>query len=120
MSDTSHPAVQKGAQVFSKDGHAVGHVIEVLTDEFIVEEGRFNKHLFAFRYDAVQLAVADRVDLTYDQAAIKGTWNVVSLRDAKGTDRHVTQVGIAPSRNVPTYDEVQTTTGGPPTGEADI
>ena len=115
-----HPSIQLGAQVFSKDGHAVGKVIEVLTDEFLIEEGHLVKHVLAFRYAGVQQATDTRVDLVDDLATIKETGNVVTLRDAHGHDRHVTQVGITPTHTVPTYDEVQTTTGGPPTGEADV
>ena len=33
------PALLMGAQVFSADGHHVGKIIELLTDEFIVAAG---------------------------------------------------------------------------------
>ena len=119
MATSEHPSIHLGASVFTKDGHDVGKVVEVLTDEFLVEAGHMGKHTLAFRYAAVQQATDTRIDLAEDLAALKGKWNVISLRDAHGRDRHVTQVGIAPTHTVPTYDEVQTTTGGPPTGEAD-
>jgi hypothetical protein len=117
--ESSQPAhgVHLGAHVFTSDGHAAGTVIEVLTDEFIVEEGALVKHAYSYRYDAVASATPERVDLTWDNTALRQTWNILTLRDAHGRDRHVTQVGVAPTKIVPTYDEVQTTTGGPPTGE---
>jgi hypothetical protein len=113
-------AIHIGAQVFTSDGHEVGKVIETLTTEFLVEGGHLVKHFFAFQYAAAQKATPERVDLTWTEVDLKQTWNVLALRDKHGREQHVTQVGIAPSRKVPTYDEVQTTTGGPPSGEEDV
>ena len=111
-------SIQEGAEVYSSDGHKFGKVIEALNVEFLVEEGALVKHTRSFQYDAVAKSAPDRVDLTLDADTIKGTWNEVTLQDQHGRDRHVTQVGTP--RRVPTYDEVQTTTGGPPTGENDV
>jgi hypothetical protein len=110
--------VRVGAEVTTSDGHKIGKVIEVLTNEFFVEEGALIKHPRAFKYDAVAQATPDRVTLSLDHDTVKGTWNEVTLTDAHGRDRHVTQVGVP--RQIPTYDELQTTTGGPPTGEEEV
>jgi uncharacterized protein YrrD len=107
--------IYEGTEVYTSDGHKIGKVSEVLTNEFFVEEGALIKHTRAFHYDAVGTATPDRVTLTLDHDAVKGTWNEVTLQDKHGRDRHVTQVGVP--RTIPTYDEIQTTTGGPPTGE---
>lgn len=112
--------VRTGASVYTSDGHAVGQVGEVTSAELFVEERGFLHHTTrSFLLSAVQAATPDRVDLALDAAALKQDWNVMTLRDAQGRDRHVTQVGRPPVFRVPTYDEEQTTTGGPPTGEED-
>jgi hypothetical protein len=111
--------IHVGAQVFTADGHDAGKVIEPLTDEFIVEEGHLRKHHYMFQFAAVKSATPQRVDLTFNQADLTQKWNEITLTDAHGHHRHVIQVGTAPSARVPYYDEEQTTTGGPPTNEAD-
>ncbi len=114
----SYPTI--GAHVFSSDGHDLGTVREVTTAELLVTSGGLIKHTLSFRLTDVSRVTPDRVDLALDNAAIvHGTWNVVTLRDERGHDQHITQVGVPPTHTVPTYDEEQTTTGGPPTGEAD-
>ncbi len=114
----ANPTIHEGTEVYTSDGHKIGKVIEVLTNEFFVEEGALIKHTRAFRYDVVSQVTPERVTLTLAQDGVKGTWNEVTLQDRHGRDRHVTQVGVP--RQVPTYDELQTTTGGPPTGEEEV
>jgi sporulation protein YlmC with PRC-barrel domain len=114
----ANPTIQDGAEVYTSDGHKLGKVIEVLSGEFLVEEGALVKHTRSFQYDAVDKSAPDRVDLTMDADAVKAKWNEVTLRDKHGRDRHVVQVGVP--HQVPTYDEIQTTTGGPPTGESEV
>jgi hypothetical protein len=109
--------IVEGAPVFTSDGHEVGTVVEALTDEFVVESGHLKKHAYLFRNDLVQQATPQRIDLKVDSALVQGRWNTLSLRDKHGRERPVTQVGVP--YTVPQYDESQTTTGGPPTGEAD-
>ena len=111
-----HSDIVTGATVVTADGHTIGKVIEATSEEFIVQEG---KHEWAFHYDAVGTATPHQVVVTFGQAALKGEWNTVNLRDAHGRERSVIQVGVPRTNRVPYYDEVQTTTGGPPTGEAD-
>ncbi len=108
-----------GAQVYSADGHHVGKVIELLTDEFIVASGLLGRHWSAFRYDAVKAATPERVDLTLDKSTLDQPWSEVELRDQHGHPHLVVQVGVPRTARVPFYDGVQTTTGGPPEGEAD-
>ncbi|HKD76534.1 MAG TPA: hypothetical protein VKB76_13610 [Ktedonobacterales bacterium] len=112
-------ALTMGAQVYSADGHHVGKVIELLTDEFIVAAGLLGRQWSAFRHDAVKAATPDRVDLALAKDAIDQPWNEVELRDQHGHPRLVVQVGVPRAASVPFYDGVQTTTGGPPSGEAD-
>ena len=114
-----HTDITIGAAVTTADGKAIGKVIEVLTGEFIVEDGHLVKHLRAFHYSDIGTATPQHVVLTLGKDAIEGDWNIVTQRNAKGQDRHVVQVGTPRTNNVPYYDEVQTTTGGPPTGEAE-
>ncbi|MBA3826562.1 MAG: hypothetical protein H0X24_22010, partial [Ktedonobacterales bacterium] len=97
----------EGAEVYTSDGHKIGKVIEVLTNEFFVEEGTLIKHTRAFRYDALGTVTPERVTLTLDRDSVKGTWNEVTLQDKHGRDRHVIQVGVP--HQIPTYDELQTT-----------
>lgn len=111
--------IHVGAQVFTADGHDAGKVIEALTDEFIVEAGHLRKHSYMFQFDAIKSVTPQRIDLTFNQDALAQPWNEITLTDAHGHHRHVIQVGTAPTARVPHYDQVQTTTGGPPTGEAD-
>jgi hypothetical protein len=110
--------IVEGAPVYTSDGHEVGAVTEALSDEFVVEGGgHFKKHLYLFRNDLVQQATPQRIDLKVDNDLMQGRWNTLSLRDKHGRERPVTQVGVP--YTVPQYDEVQTTTGGPPDGEAE-
>jgi hypothetical protein len=115
MADLS---IHEGAPVYTSDGHEVGKVTEVLTNEFIVTGGGlFHKREYLFRDDLVQAATPQRIDLKVDRDLVTGTWNTLTLRDKRGRDRPVVQVGVP--RTVPQYDESQTTTGGPPTDEAE-
>jgi len=110
--------IHEGAQVYSSDGHEVGKVIEALTNEFVVQGGTLlHKHMYLLRNDMVQQATPQRVDLNVAKDYIDTKWHTLSLRDKHGQERPVSQVGVAPS--IPQYDESQTTTGGPPTGEAE-
>lgn len=111
-------SIQEGATVYTSDGHEVGKVTEALTNEFIVTGGGlFHKHEYLFRDDLVQAATPQRVDLKVDQDLVTSKWNTLTLRDKRGQNRPVVQVGVP--RTVPRYDESQTTTGGPPTDEAE-
>lgn len=112
--------IQTGAQVFSADGHDAGKVTTVYTEEFEVGQQHGQRHARTYRLAAVRAATPTRIDLIFNRQDIEhGNWNEITLTDAQGHDRHVIQVGVAPVFKVPQYDEVQTTTGGPPTGEAD-
>jgi hypothetical protein len=114
------PEPQVGAHVTSSDGHDLGTISEVTTDEIFVLTGHVLKRTMSFRRSDIARATPQHVTIALDNATIvHGTWNVVTLRDVHGRDRHITQVGVAPVVSVPQYDESQTTTGGPPTGEAD-
>ncbi len=114
------PVIHLNAVVFTADGHQVGKVVESLQHEFFVEEHHLlHNTTWSFTLAMVKVATAERVDLTVAHDELHSTWNEVTLRDSHGRDRHVIQVGRPRVNVVPTYDEVQTTAGGPPTGEAD-
>lgn len=112
------PAV--GAEVFTSDGHALGRVTEVMTHEFLVEGGRLLKIFRLFPRDSVTAATDTRVDVTFDQEALRQSWHTITMLDHSGRERHVAQIGTPPGTGIPTYDEVQTTTGGPLTDESDV
>lgn len=112
--------IHTGTPVYSADGHAEGHVTNVYTEEFEVGQQHGQHHARTYRLAGVRAATPTRIDLSFTQHDIEhGQWNQVTLKDAQGHDRPVIQVGVAPVSKLPQYDEVQTTTGGPPTGEAD-
>lgn len=116
----SPPEVRVGAHVFTSDHRDLGVVTEVTNTECFVEQhGLLHHQTRSLLLSDVRSATADRVEVAPDGATVDQRWNVITLQDAHGRDRHVIQVGRPPSAVVPTYDEVQTTTGGPPTGEAD-
>ncbi len=120
MAESSNPGVQPGAKVFTADGHAVGAVIEVLSQEFLTEEqGLFNHQLRSFLYEMIGQVSPDRVDLTIQSAVVSQHWNEITMTNVHQRNLHVVQVGRAPVLSVPLYDEAQTTTGGPPTGESE-
>lgn len=115
----NQPGVTVGAQVYMADEHHVGHVTETFTNEFIVQEG--SHRYWSFRYSDVASVLADRVTMYLGKNALDQQWNVIILTEPQHHhQRHVTQVGLPPTHTVPFYDEVQTTTGGPPDGESII
>ncbi len=114
------PVIHLNAVVFTADGHQVGKVVESLQHEFFVEEHHLlHSTTWSFLLTMVKMATTERVDLTVARDELQSTWNLVTLQDSHGRDRHVIQVGRPRVTVVPTYDEVQTTAGGPPIGEAD-
>ncbi len=132
MNETSQPGgtvppgglvphvIHQDAIVYTADGHQVGKVVESLQHEFFVEEHHLlHSQTWSFTTAMVREATATRIDVTVSRDDLHATWNQVTLQDSHGRDRHVIQVGRPRVNVVPTYDEVQTTAGGPPTGEAD-
>jgi hypothetical protein len=109
--------IHTGAQVATADGHDLGKVTAVYSEEFVATEGGLRKHSRSFLPGAVASATPDKVTLNLDAATVNQRWNIATLINEQGREYHVFQVGREAHAAVPYYDEVQTTTGGPPTGE---
>lgn len=107
-------------QVYTHDHYFIGVITELLAQGFIVQSEEHPKELYEVLHSNIAAVNDVFISITFSKNDLTGKWNVLTIQDKHGKHRHLHQLGIPATSSVPYYDEVQTTTGGPISGESDV